>query len=116
MLLSIWHKNKLLKKYISNETKINELNYKRYKNKLVNIIKKSEENYHRSLISKYNNNNQQLWKCFGNILNKKKIKHNKIGSLEINSTVTTDQQKIVEELNNFLSKIGIKLAQKLIIQ
>ena len=113
ILVSIQHKNKLLKKYISKETKIDELNYKRYKNKLVNIIKKSEENYHRSLISKYNNNNQQLWKCFGNILNKKKIKHNKIGSLEINSTVTTDQQKIVEELNNFFSKIGIKLAQKI---
>ena len=36
-----------------------------------------------------------------------------MGSLEINSTVTTDQQKIVKELNNFFSKIGIKLAQKI---
>ena len=101
ILVSIRHKNKLLKKYLAHDTAINELNYKRFRNKLVNIIKKSEENYHRSLISKYNNNNKQLWKCFGKMLNKKKIKHNKISSLEVNSSITTNQQEILEEFNDF---------------
>ena len=113
ILVSIHHKNKLLKKYLEHGTAINEINYKRFRNKLVNIIKKSEENYHRSLISKYNNNNKQLWKCFGKMLNNKKIKHNRINSLEINSTKTFDQQKIAEEFNNFFSNIGQNLAKNI---
>ena len=113
ILVSIGHKNKLLKKYLEHGTAINEINYKRFRNKLVNIIKKSEENYHRSLISKYNNNNKQLWKCFGKMLNNKKIKHNRINSLEINSTKTFDQQKIAEEFNNFFSNIGQNLAKNI---
>ena len=79
----------------------------------MNVIRKSEENYHRSLISKYNNNNRQLWKCFGKMLNKKKIKHNKISSLEVKSSITTNQQEIVEEFNDFFSKVGPKLAKNI---
>ena len=109
ILVSIRHKSKLLKKYLENDTAINEMNYKRFRNKLVNLIKRSEENYHRSLISKNNNNNKQLWKCFGKILNKKKIKHNRITSLEVNTSTTTNQQQIVEEFNSFFSNIGQNL-------
>ena len=83
ILVSIRHKNKLLKNYLEHNTAINEINYKRFRNKLVNVIKRSEEKYHRSLISENNNNNRQLWKCFGKILNKKKIKHNRITSLAV---------------------------------
>ena len=55
----------------------------------------------------------QLWKCFGKMLNNKKIKHNRINSLEINSTKTFDQQKIAEEFNNFFSNIGQNLAKNI---
>ena len=55
ILVSIRHKNRLLKKYLAHNTDTNERNYKRFRNKLVNVIKRSEENYHSSLISKYNN-------------------------------------------------------------
>ena len=92
ILVSIRHKSKLLKKYLEHNTPINELNYKRFRNKLVNVIKRSEENYHRSLISENNNNNRQLWKCFGKILNKKKIKHSRITSLVVGSSQTNNQQ------------------------
>ena len=113
--MSIRHKSKLFNKYLHHNTPINEINYKRYRNKLVNVIKRSEENYHRSLISENSNNNRQLWKCFGKILNKKKIKHNRITSLEVGSTKMNNQQQIVEEFNNFFSNIGHKLAKILII-
>ena len=113
ILVSIRHKSKLFNKYLQHNTPINEINYKRYRNKLVNVIKRSEENYHRSLISENSNNNRQLWKCFGKILNKKKIKHNRITSLEVGSTKTNNQQQIVEEFNNFFSNIGHKLAKNI---
>ena len=72
ILVSIRHKNKLLKNYLEHNTAINEMNYKRFRNKLVNVIKRSEEKYHRSLISENNNNNRQLWKCFRKYLIKRK--------------------------------------------
>ena len=84
-------------------TPINEMNYKRYRNKLVNVIKRAEENYHRSLISENNNNNRQLWKCFGKILNNQKIKHSRITSLVVGSSQTNNQQQIVEEFDIFLA-------------
>ena len=77
ILTSIRHKNKLFKKYLEHNTAINEINYKRFRNKTVNLIRKSEENYHRTLILDNNNNNRKLWKCFGKMLNKKKVKHNR---------------------------------------
>ena len=80
---------------------------------LVKLIKKSETDYHRSLISKYNNNNCQLWKCFGYMLNKKKAKHDKITMLNINGSLTTNKNEIVEEFNNFFSKIGENLASNI---
>ena len=54
-----------------------------------------------------------MWKCFGKMLNKKKIKHNKISSLEVKSSLTTNQQEIVEEFNDFFSKVGPKLAKNI---
>ena len=113
ILVSIHHKSKLLKKYLEHNTPINELNYKRFRNKLVNVIKRSEENYHRSLISENNNNNRQLWKCFGKMLNKKKIKHSRITSLVVGPSQTNNQQQIVEEFNEFFSNIGRKLAKNI---
>ena len=60
-----------------------------------------------------NNNNRKLWKCFGKILNKKKVKHNRITSLVVDSTTTTNQKQIVEEFNSFFSNIGQKLAKNI---
>ena len=113
ILTSIRHKNKLFKKYLEHNTAINEINYKRFRNKTVNLIRKSEENYHRTLILDNNNNNRKLWKCFGKILNKKKVKHNRITSLVVDSTTTTNQKQIVEEFNSFFSNIGQKLAKNI---
>ena len=50
---------------------------------------------------------------FQKILNKKKIKHNRITSLEVDSSTTTNQQQIAEEFNSFFSNIGRKLAKNI---
>ena len=113
ILVSIKNKNLLYKKYLEHQTPLRENAYKRCRNMVVNLINKSETEYHRSLITKYNNNNCQLWKCFGYMLNKKKVKHNKISMLNINGSLTANKNYIVEEFNNFFSKIGEKLASKI---
>ena len=45
------------------------------------------------------------------ILNSKKIKHSKIGSLYTNGSTQTEPQTISETFNNFFSEIGEKLAK-----
>ena len=49
---------------------------------------------------------------FGNILNKNKQKHSKIGSIIDNNDDITDPQMISESINSYFSQIGEKLASK----
>ena len=62
-------------------------------------------------MSGHNNSSKTLWNTFGKILNSKKIKHSKIGSINTNGTIQTEPQAISETFNNFFSEIGEKLAK-----
>ena len=63
-------------------------------------------------MSEHKNSSKALWNTFGKILNSKKIKHKKIGTINSNGSKLTDPQSISETLNNFFSEIGGKLANK----
>ena len=62
-------------------------------------------------MSGHNNSSKTLWNTFGKILNSKKIKHSKIGSIKTDGTIQTEPQAISETFNNFFSEIGDKLAK-----
>ena len=62
-------------------------------------------------MSGHKNSIKTLWNTFGKILNSKKIKHSKIGSLNTNGTIQTEPQTISDTFNNFFSEIGEKLAK-----
>lgn len=81
---SIRFRNKLYKKYLNNPIEVNKVVWKRFRNKTSELIKRAEAHYYKSILSKHNNSSKTLWKTFGKILNSKKIKHNKISSLNIN--------------------------------
>ena len=110
--VSIKQRAKLFKKYLNNPTDANEAIFKRFRNKANEIIKKAEALYYRKQLSEHKNSSKALWNTFGNILNSKKIKHKKIGTINSNGTKLTDPQSISETLNNFFSEVGGKLANK----
>ena len=110
--VSIRKRNELFKKYLNNRNEINEYNWKRYRNKTNEIIKKAEKDYYAGIITSHNNSSKNLWKTFGKILNKNKIKHKRINSLNINDTTLTDPQALSESFNDFFSEIGECLANK----
>ena len=110
--VSIRKRNKLFKKYLDNPNDVNKAAWKRFRNKTNEIIKRAEAFYYRKLLSDHNNSSKALWNTFGKILNNKKIKHNKIGTLYSNGIKQTDPQSISETFNNFFSEIGGKLANK----
>ena len=82
--VSIRNRNKLYSKYLNNPTDVNKAAWKRFRNKTNDVIKKAEALYYRKMLSEQRNSSKALWNTFGKILNSKKIKHNKIGSINSN--------------------------------
>jgi len=62
-------------------------------------------------LSGHKNSSKSLWNTFGKILNRKKIKHLKIGSLNNNGTIQTEPYAISVTFDNFFSEIGEQLAK-----
>ena len=108
--VSIKHKNKLYRKKEDNPTELNKTIWRNFSKKTTAIIRKAEQLYYRSMINSQNNSSKNLWKTFGKILNKNKIKHNKINQLSHNNSKLTNSQDISETINNFFSEIGPNLA------
>jgi hypothetical protein len=111
---SIRHKDKLFMRYTSKPSSRNKTKYCKYRNKLTNLIRKSEALYFRDLINSERQNLYTLWKIFGSVINPKKIKtKNFISELMHNNTKITDKTDISNTFNNHFSTVGQKLADKI---
>ena len=110
--VSIKHRDKLFRKYHDNPNDINKMIWKKFRNKTNEIIKRAEQLYYSSKINKHNSNCRELWKTFGKILNKNKIKHNSIVTLSINNKIISNKKHIVEEFNKYFCQVGENLACK----
>ena len=110
--ISIKHRDKLYKKYLNNPNDINKAVWRKFRNKTNEVIKKAEQLYYSKQISNHNNNCRELWKTFGKILNKNKIKHNTITTLNINNKIISNKNHIVEEFNKYFCQVGETLASR----
>ena len=108
--ISIKHRDKLYDKYINNETIQNKKVWKRYRNKLSEIINTAEKLFYQKILKENSDNCRNMWKVFGSILNNKS-KSNSINKIKINDTEVTDQKIIAEEFNKYFSTIGAELAK-----
>ena len=108
--ISIKHRDKLYDKYLNNETIQNEKVWKRYRNKLSEIINTAEKLFYQKILKENSDNCRNMWKVFGSILNNKS-KSNSINKIKINDTEVTDQKIIAEEFNKYFSTIGAELAK-----
>ena len=107
---SIRHKDRLYKNFLDNNNDVNRNLWKRYKNKVTETIRNAEKLHYKKIIGSHKNSTTQLWKTFGKILNKNKVKHNNISSLLINDNKVTEPQAIADSFNNFFCNIGERLA------
>ena len=62
--------------------------------------------YYKEKISHHQNSITQLWKTFGKILNKNKVKHKDINNLIINDKTVSEPQTIVNHFNKFYCEVG----------
>ena len=108
--VSIRYKNTLLKKYLEKRSDENRSSWRTFKNKTDQTIKKAEKLYYNKIINSHKNSTAKLWKTFGKILNKNKVKHKNTSSLLINDEKVTEPQAIADSFNNFFREIGERLA------
>ena len=110
--VSIREKNKLYHKYLKNRSDVNEAAWKAYRNKVNTCIKIAETNYYRTILNDKNNNNANIWKTFGKIINKNKIKNKKCSILNIDDQDITDEIGITRAYNKHFSEIANRLGAK----
>ena len=67
-------KNTLYRKYTEKKTEVSKQHWKEAKYKVTEDIRRAQTQYYRSLLLEHNNNSQNLWKTFGKILKKAKVK------------------------------------------
>ena len=89
---------KLIKHWTTEKFKF----YKKYKNILTSILRRSEYLYYSFKINNNSNNSKYTWSVINNLLNKKKIQSNE----ELNTPSS-------EEFNNYCSTIGIELSDQI---
>ena len=111
IIVSIRSKNKLHRKFLDNPTDVNEAIWKNFRNKTNLVITRAKEKYYKSILRSHNNSSANLWKTFGKILNKKKIKHKRTISLNIDGTKISDTQRVTELFNKHFCEIGKQLAR-----
>ena len=88
---SIRTKNKLYKYYLNKPTVYNEINYKRYRNKLYCLINIAEKAYYQHELHKDKGNLKNTWKILKGVIGKKEV------------VTTIDQLLIEDKLTNKIS-------------
>ena len=109
--VSIRHRDKLHENYLKNKNDKNRQIWKKYSNKVRELLRKSEIMFYKNELDKHSGNCQNLWKTFGKILNNKKRSSHIISSLKINNKDICDSYLIAQEFNKYFCSIGEKLAE-----
>ena len=112
ILRSIKTRNKLYKSYISKPTEQRLKEYKKYRNRLTNIIRISKKTYYSRKLEKAEGNLNETWKVINNIINRNKP-HNKLNSIKSNTKEITDPEEIAHTFNSFFTNVGPELASKI---
>ena len=114
LLKSINKKNQIYKniKHSNDQILINE--YKIYKNKLTELIKKTKIDYYKSLIENKCQSSKELWQSVKKICNEKPKVNNSFNFMKlINGDMTTDQTLISNCFIEYYSKVGESLANNI---
>ena len=109
---SISNRDKLLKsshraKTVQEKSKFFK-QYKKVRNKIVEIIRLSKENYFKNYFSKNVKSPKNIWKGIGDLI-QRKGKSQKDISLKINNNNVTDTNTIAHEFNSFFTNIASKV-------
>ena len=107
-------KNKLYVAFKKNPTFQNECKYKRYKNKLTNILRICEETYYSNKLDKVKADNAETWQVLNEILNRKKHSIcNQPENYNDGKHIYKIPNDIANGFNKYFADIGSSLSSKI---
>lgn len=106
-------KNYLYKQFLKHKTIEMEQKYKKYKNKLTNILRESKKDYFTKLLNSKKNNIQGMWKVLNMVMGNSSNSLNYPEYFIDNSKIISDEEDIVNRFNNFFVNIGPELAKEI---
>jgi len=107
-------KQQLYRVYLKKRTKQNEERYKRYKNKLIQIIRFNRKMYYCNLLEHYKTDIQGTWRVLNGIIRNGKKKEEYPNHFIVNNTTISEKNEIANAFNNFFVNVGPKLANEIV--
>ncbi len=102
----------MYKYYLNKPTVYNEINYKRYRNKLSCLINIAAQVYYQHELHKHKGNLKNTWKILKGIIGKKEVVTT-IDQLLIEDKLTKNRQHIADKCNKYFTNIGPELAEEI---
>lgn len=109
-------KNYLYRTFLRLRTNDAEVRYKKYKNKLVSIMRKQKKDYYTKLLDKSKNNTKGTWSILNSVLNKGKAKPTYPEYFSKNNADIYEKDEIADDFNNYFINIGPSLSKNIPIQ
>ena len=91
-------KKYLYREFIKYRTKDKGIKYKKYKNKLVDIIRKCKKEYYNKELTKNRNNIKETWKLLNNLIRNDTKKANYVNYFIENGNNITNMNEVVDGL------------------
>lgn len=108
-------KNILYKQFLKDRIKEKENKYKKYKNKLTNIMRHCKKEYYNQLLEQNKSNTQGTWNVLNSIIKKGVKKSDFPNYFTTNENVDISTPKeIVNEFNDYFINVGSNLANEII--
>ena len=89
-----------------------ENKYKKYKNKLTDILRVAKQDYYSKLLDRNKKDSKGMWNVLNNIIKKNSGKIS-LPKFFINNDKFEDSNEAVKNFNNFFVSVGPKLAEKI---
>ena len=106
-------KNTLYREFIKRRTREAEDKYKKYKNKLTNIIRTCRKDYYSKLLDSNKNNVKGIWNILNSIIKNKSGQVNYPQYFIDKDTNNYNMDEVVNSFNNFFVNVGPKLADNI---
>ena len=103
----------MYKEFIKKRTLSVQSRYKSYKNKLTNILKKSEKMYYNQLLHEQRYNIKSTWQTLNALIKKSKQSSTYPESFDDNGKCISDNNVAVNKFNQYVVNVGVDLANKI---
>ena len=113
LLTSLKKQKRLYREQLHSSSTVSTANYKKYRNTLKSLIRKSKITYLHEKCTEFKRDSRKLWQLVNRIIGKSNNKIDSIDSLKIDSILKYDPSSITNGLCEFFANIGEEYANKI---